>query len=67
MSGVAGAEAMGLEEAKRIMVGESVGVGGAGSDGVKEEAGVCHITAAEGLGDGRDVHATVKTRAQGSG
>ena len=35
------------------MCGKGVGVGYAGSVGVKEEAGVCHITAAVGLGDGR--------------
>ena len=44
-----------------MMNGKGVGAGGAGGIGVKEEAGACHITAAEGLSDGGDVHVTAKT------
>ena len=47
--------------ARGLMNGKGVGAGGAGGIGVKEEAGACHITAAEGLSDGGDVHATAKT------
>ena len=53
--------------ARGFMNGKGVGAGGAGGIGVEEEAGVCHITAAEGWSDGGDVHATAKTCAQGSG
>ena len=47
--------------ARGFMNEKGVVAGGAGGIGVKEEAGACHITAAEGLSDGGDVHATAKT------